>query len=48
MDNLTTANYEDIIAALTRASEQVNDYTRDRYNAIVCKIVVNLEKLHDV
>ena len=48
MDDLTTADYEDIIAALSQASEQASDYTRDRYNAITDKIVEKLETPHDV
>ncbi len=48
MDNLTTADYEGIIAALAQASEHVSDYNRDRYNAITDKIVSHLETLHDV
>ena len=48
MDNLSTADYEDIIAALAEASEHVSDYTRDRYNDITDKIVEYLETPHDV
>ncbi len=49
MDDLTTADYEDIIAALTieQENKSVSDYTKDRYNAITDKIVKHLETLND-